>query len=139
MKTLLIALALLSGSAFAQEMDATEALTMVLPVGTYYGRFDGERCSVTVRAEANGVKVSATNRRLTRSRLVEFGSVYRLWGTTQFLSSTSVGTNDGFNENLIRTRADVTGKQYVVVADRVVVMNDQFEHKVECIVYYQRH
>ncbi|WPU63221.1 hypothetical protein [Peredibacter starrii] len=138
MKMLLIALALVSGRAFAQEMDATEALTMVLPVGTYYGRFANERCSVTVREEANGVKVTATNGRLTRSRLVEYGSVYRLWGTTQFLSSTSVGTNDGFNENLLRTRADVTNKQYVVVADRVVVMNDQFEHKVECIVYKLR-
>lgn len=138
MKMLLIALALVSSSAFAQEMDATEALTMVLPVGTYSGRFEGERCSVTVREEANGVKVTATNARLTRSRLVEYGSVYKLWGTTQFLSSTSIGTNDGFNENLVRTRADVTGKQYVVVADRVVVMNDQFEHKVECIVNFRR-
>ncbi|WP_408096272.1 hypothetical protein ACJVC5_14630 [Peredibacter sp. HCB2-198] len=138
MKMLLIALALVSGSAFAQEMDATEALTSVLPVGNYSGRFANERCSVTVREEANGVRVSATNGRYTRSRLVEFGSVYRLWGTTQFLSSTSYSTNDGFNENLVRTRADVTGKQYVVVADRVVVMNEQFEHKVECIVNFRR-
>ena len=138
MKMLLIALALVSGSAFAQEMDATEALTSIIPQGTYFGKLGQERCKVTFKSNPKGILVTASNSKLTVKRQIEFGTKYEMFGTTQFHSSESIATNDGFNENLLVTRADYRHKQYVTVADRVVTHRQVFEHRVECIINLKR-
>lgn len=135
MKTFLMALVLLSSNAFAQEIDATEMLASIIPVGTYSGSYKGKPCKVTVQPSADGLVVTASNAHLTRRREVERGSIYAIKGGNYFLSSGKYSTNDGFNENILMTRsADITNRQYVVVADRVVVQRDQFEHAVECII-----
>ena len=136
MKTLLVALTLISSSVFAQAWDATEALTSVLPVGTYQGSYQGKKCSVTARLSDRGILVSATSGSITRQREVERGSSYRLQPAKRFLSSSSTSTNDGFNENILRTALVSDTQLYVVVADRVVVQRDQFEHVVECVINF---
>lgn len=135
MKILVMALTLLSTSAFAQTLEATAVLNSVLPTGIYQGKSpEGNICSVYVQSTSRGVVVAASSQGRTLKRVVEIGSSYRMGAARYFLSSDVYGTNDGFNENTLMTRAVTEDSQYVVVADRVVVQRESFEHKVECIV-----
>lgn len=120
MKTLFMALALLSTSVFAQELDATEVLTSILPLGIHQGTNpEGKDCIVSVRTSGRGVVVSASSQGQSFKREVESGSIYRINGARYFLSSDKNST--------LMTRAVSEDTQYVVVAD-------SSDKRVECIV-----
>ncbi|MBY0515580.1 MAG: hypothetical protein K2P81_01640 [Bacteriovoracaceae bacterium] len=138
MKSLLIALTLVCSSAFAQELDATAALTNVLAPGLYSGVSpEGIECSVLIAKSNKGIKTSAKMNGMTISREVETGTMYR-WnpGTRYFLSSEKTYSTDGINsvEEVFRTLAVDTMTQYVVVARVIVNNRDVREDKVECVI-----
>jgi hypothetical protein len=124
-KHFLAALLFVCSSAFAQELDATEAALEVLPAGTYSGTTpQGDACQVKVHADANGVAVVASSGNLMVSRLVLRGTGYRyIPGQRMFLSSDAA-------ENVFRTLAVEVDTQYVVVARK----RNGEEVKVECVV-----
>jgi hypothetical protein len=136
MKTLIAALLLVSASAFAYELDATEALLQTLPAGEYYGITpQGDDCSVAVRNLYGKVAVVATANGLTKRSEVYSGATYR-WkpGQRSFLATSLTTTLSGSTENIFRTIAVSTNTQYVVVADHVINNRDSYETKVECVI-----
>ena len=141
MKLLLVAIFAFSSVAMAQTLDATEALSQVLPVGHFTGLTpEGYECAVQVAKGSDGITTTATAEGEVLSRTVENGSVYR-WnpGTRFFLSSEKTYSRDGVNsvEQVLRTLAVDTFTQYVVVA-RVIVNNREVrEDKIECVVNLQ--
>lgn len=137
MKTLIAALLLVSVSAaFAQELDATEALLQTVSAGEYTGITpDGDDCSVAIRNLSNKVAVVASANGLTKRSEVHSGATYR-WkpGQRSFLATTLTTTLNGSKENIFRTIAVSTNTQYVVVADLIVDGRRSDETKVECII-----
>jgi hypothetical protein len=138
MKSIVIALTLVCSSAFAQELDATEALARVLPVGQYSGTSpEGVACSVSVKQTESALSVSASMDHVTISRKVKTGSSYR-WnlGTRNFLSLDKTFSSDGVSsvEEVLRTLAVEINTQYVVVARVIVNDRDVREDKVECVI-----
>ena len=135
MKTL-IALLLISTTAFATELDATEALLNTIPAGDYRGVSpDGNDCQVSVRTLSEKVAaVASENGFVKRSEVME-GASYR-WNPANrpFLSSTLTTTLTGQKENLVRTIAVKQNTQYVVVADIVSEDGRVSETKIECVI-----
>lgn len=136
MKTLIAALLLVSSSAFAQELDSTDALLTILPAGEYSGVTpEGRNCAVSVRDLSSKVAVVASTDQLTKRSEVLSGAVYR-WnpGTRSFLATVFTTTLTGSTENILRTIAVTQNTQYVVVADRLVSNRSANESKVECVI-----
>lgn len=136
MKFLIAALMLVSVSAFAQDLDATEALLQTVSAGEYSGITPaGDDCSVSIRNLSNKVAVVATANGLTKRSEVVSGATYR-WrpGQRSFLASTLTTTLNGSKENIFRTIAVSTNTQYVVVADLIVDGRSSVETKVECVI-----
>lgn len=134
MKSILVALALISSSTFAIAPDATEVLTSIIPVGEYTGAYNGQDCSVSVENSANGIVVRATKRGLIRMREVTRGSVYYAPRMGEFLSTQKFSTNFGSRENILRTTPVSETQQYIVVADVAIGARDIQELKVECVI-----
>lgn len=136
MKTLIAALLLVTSSAFAYELDATEALLQTVAAGEYTGITPaGDDCSVAVRNLSSKVAVVATANGITKRSEVYSGAAYR-WkpGQRSFLATTLTTTLNGSKENIFRTIAVSTNTQYVVVADLIVDGRSSEETKVECII-----
>lgn len=136
MKTLIAALLLVTSSAFAYELDATEALLQTVAAGEYTGITPaGDDCSVAVRNLSSKVAVVATANGITKRSEVYSGATYR-WkpGQRSFLATTLTTTLNGSKENILRTIAVSTNTQYVVVADLIVDGRRSEETKVECII-----
>lgn len=136
MKTIIAALLLVSSTAFAYELDATEALLQTVSAGEYSGITpQGDDCSVAVRNLSSKVAVVATANGLTKRSEVYSGATYR-WkpGQRSFLATTLTTTLNGSKENIFRTIAVSSNTQYVVVADLIVDGRSSQETKVECII-----
>ncbi len=136
MKVLFVLLMLVSGHAFSQELDATEALLSTINVGEYSGKNPrGGECSVRVVALSGKVAVTVYSDGLTGRSEVEEGAVYR-WnpGNRSFLASVFTTTLTGSRENIIRTLAVTENTQYVVVADVIIENRDVTEKAVECVI-----
>lgn len=138
MKSLLAALLIVSGSAFSQEIDATEALLSILPPGEYRGTLadSSERCEVSVRNLSNRVAVVATKPGLTTRTEVYVGASYWRRSQREFLSSVLTTSLTGKRENFVRTVAVTEKTQYVVVGD-IFISGDRSsisESVVECVV-----
>lgn len=136
MKTLIAAFLLVSSSAFAQELDATDALLTTLPAKEYRGITpDGDDCQVAVRDLSSKVAIVATAGNLTRRAEVYSGAVYR-WqpGQRFFLATNLTTTLNGSKENVFRTIAVTSNTQYVIVADEVINNREREVVKVECII-----
>ena len=135
-KTLIAAFLIMSSSAFANELDATEALLSTLPAGVYTGITPhGDDCEISVRTLSDKVAVVATTATLTKRSEVVRGAVYR-WnpGNRSYLATTFTTTLRGSTENILRTIAVSQSTQYVVVADRVVNDRNASETKIECVI-----
>lgn len=136
MKTIFAAILLVSSSAFAYELDATEALLQTIRAGEYQGVTpQGDDCQVSVRDLTNKVAVVASSEGVTKRSEIVTGSTYR-WkpGQRSFLATNLTTTLSGSKENVFRTIAVGQKTQYVVVADVVVDNRDVNETKVECII-----
>jgi hypothetical protein len=128
MKTLIAVLALTCSTAFAFELDATEALLNTLPVGDY----SGLGCSVSVRNLGNKVVIEALNDKMRKTSEVLTGAVYRANPANRsFLATVSSGES---KENIFRTIAVTQNTQYVVVSDVTSDGRQMLERKVECII-----
>ncbi len=136
MKTLIAALFLVSASAFAQNLTATEALLRVIGPGFYEGKTPaGNYCEVTVKNLYGSVIVVAADENQGRKSEVLSTSQYRSNpGNRSFLSTVFTTTLTGSTENIFRTIAVTESTQYVVVADVVVNNRERYERKVECII-----
>jgi hypothetical protein len=136
-KSLLALFFVFSGSTFASDLDATDALLSTLPAGEYSG-FTLKKlpCSVSVRVLSNRVAVVATDSDLTKRSEVYNGAVYRLKpGKREFLASVLTTTLTDKRENFVRTIAVTENTQYVVVGDIISSSaRDKQESVVECIV-----
>ena len=139
MKTVFaLALMIVSMSVSAQELEATAALSQVLPVGHYSGVTpEGGECAVSITRTREGITTSATAEGVVLSRTVSNGSMYR-WnpGTRYFLSSETTYSRNGVSsvEEVFRTLAVDTLTQYVVVARVIVDNRNTREDKIECVV-----
>jgi len=136
MKTFIAALMLISSTAFAYELDATEALLQTVSAGEYYGITpSGDDCSVAVRNLSSKIAIVATANGVTKRSEVYSGAAYR-WkpGQRSFLATTFTTTLNGSRENIFRTIAVSTNTQYVVVADMIVDGRSSEETKVECVI-----
>lgn len=136
MKTLLLAALIVSTTAFATELDATEALLQTVSAGQYTGITpQGSDCEVSIRNLSNRVAIVASADGVTKRSEVYSGATYR-WkpGQRSFLASTFTTTLNGSKENVFRTIAVSTNTQYVVVADLVEDNRNRVETKVECII-----
>lgn len=137
MKTFLAALLIVSTNAFAQELDATEALLQTLPAGTYYGESTkGGDCQVKVQKRSTGVKVSASANGQTMSYETLNQTSYR-WNPGQRLFFSSVVSKYPHNErseDFIRTIAVKENTQYVVVGNLFHSGRDSKETIIECVV-----
>ncbi len=136
MKILIAAFLLVSTSAFAQELNSTDALLRTLPAGEYSGITpEGDECGVSVRDLFGKVAVVASTINLTRRSEVVSGSQYS-WNPAKrsFLSTVLTTTLTGSTENVFRTIAVTQNIQYVVVADIEIDDRDFKETKVECLI-----
>ncbi len=136
MKILFAALLLTSVSAFATELDATEALLNTLPVGTYSGQNDaGDKCAVNVRERTHGVHVSVSANGGTRSHETKVGAGYR-WrpGQRLFFNSVITRTSNSSTESFVRTIAVTERTQYVVAGTLYRSTTGNYESVIECIV-----
>lgn len=136
MKILIAAFLLVSASAFAQNLTATEALLRTIPAGSYEGKtLQGGFCEVSVRNLSGKVAVVATDEFQGRRSEILVDSHYR-WnpGNRSFLASVYTTTLTGSTENVFRTIAVTENTQYVVVADRFINNREVSEAKVECII-----
>lgn len=131
------ALLIVSGSAFAQYLDATEALLSTLPAGNYSGVTpEGKSCAVSVRNLSNRIAVVASTGSLTTRSEVYVGATYR-WmpGKREFLASVLTTTLTDKRENFVRTIAVEDNTQYVAVGD-IITSSERGtrESVVECVV-----
>lgn len=136
MKIIIVAALLISGSALAQELSATDALLQTLPAGNYSGRtLENRECEVSIRDLTNKVAVVATTKNLTKRSEILKDAVYR-WnpGTRSFLASVFSTSLNGSSENVFRTIAVKETTQYVVVADIEINNRTVNESKVECVI-----
>jgi hypothetical protein len=136
MKTMLLAALIVSTSAFATELDATDALLQTVAAGQYTGITpQGSDCEVSIRNLSNRVAIVASAEGVTKRSEVYSGATYR-WkpGQRSFLASTFTTTLNGSKENVFRTIAVSTNTQYVVVADLIEDNRNRVETKVECII-----
>lgn len=130
---------LISGTAFANNIDATDVFLSILPSGEYYGVTEkkNEQCSVTVRKLANRVAVVAKDPNRTIIYEVYVGTgYYSQVGKRFFLSSTITTTLTSTIENFVRTTAVTANTQYVAVGE-ILRSEDRHSNKniaVECII-----
>lgn len=135
-KTFIAALFLVSGSLFAYELDATEALLETLPAGEYRGLTPkGINCEVSVVDLSDKVIVTASSENVIRTSEVTPGALYR-WNpaSRSFLASRIARTMSASRENILRTIAVTEKTQYVVVSDLIITDRETIENKVECVV-----
>lgn len=134
----IIALLLSMSAAMASDLDATRALTDMLPVGHYSGvTEDGTACAVSISREEGGVLASVFIEGVGEmSRLIKNGTAYRFRpGQRYFLSSEFTPIRDGRLEETFRTIAVDTFLQYVVVARRLdTTSRTDKEDARECVV-----
>lgn len=126
----------LSLNAFAQELDATDALLSTLPAGEYTGTSPkGKACGVVVVKLSGKIAVIVKADGLVNRSEVMEGAVYR-WnpGNRSFLASVFTTTLTGSRENILRTIAVTERTQYVVVADVIIDDRDVFERAAECVI-----
>lgn len=136
MKTLIAALMLTSVSAFATELDATDALLNTLPLGSYTGQTErGEACSVKVSERSSGILVSVSSKGQTKSHETKIGSGYR-WqpGQRLFFNSEITRARNSSTENFVRTIAVTENTQYVVAGSLYRSTTGNSESVIECIV-----
>lgn len=139
MKILIAALMLTSVSAFATELDATDALLNTLPIGTYSGQNDnGENCAVKVSEHSNGIVVSVSAAGQTKSHETKIGSGYH-WrpGQRLFYNSFITRTSNSSTENFVRTIAVTENTQYVVAGSLYRSTTGNSESVIECVVNLQ--
>lgn len=136
MKILIAAFLLVSASAFAQNLTATDALLRTIPAGTYRGITpQNGYCEVAVRILSGKVAVVAADEYHVKRSEIETGAQYR-WNPANrsYLASVYTTTLTGSTENVFRTIAVTENTQYVVVADTYINNREVSETKVECII-----
>lgn len=136
MKILFTALLLTSVSAFATELDATDALLNTLPIGTYSGQTEaGDKCAVKVSERPQGVLVSVSANGETKSHETKVGAGYR-WrpGQRLFFNSVISRTSNSSTESFVRTIAVTESTQYVVAGSLYRSTTGNSESVIECIV-----
>lgn len=119
--------ALLSTSAFAQSLPATEALTNVLPVGEY----TGTNCSVSIKETKRTVKVTVAQKNKSITREIFANSVYSYSANANsFMNYEIEEIRGGRVETSLSTKA-VNGSQMVKISSRDLARPD-YVFAVEC-------
>lgn len=120
--------ALLSTSAFAQSLPATEALTNVLPVGEY----TGTNCSVSVKETQRTVKVTVTQKNKSFTREIFANSMYSYSANANsFMNYEIEDIRGGRVETSLSTKALSNRTQVVKISSRDLARPD-YVFAVEC-------
>lgn len=135
MHKLLIALAFLSTSTFAQNVTAPEALTSIVPEGVYRGISpEGRNCSVTVKSnklnKSASLSVQEGNRTFTRE-LYKNSSFAANENDRSFQNEIVEKTADGSVKTTLRAGV-VNGQYNVSVASQSNTNHTNFTFKVSC-------
>ena len=142
MKTLIVALMMISGSAHAFEKSSVDSFLSILPIGQYFGTDDhGAECSVKV-SEVNypdkAILITGTNLNNKVSKMVEEGSVFLLKAyKKEFIQTNRYYLDNSKNtyyEKIVRTINAGENLLYVVTALETNLNGRLKIDKIECIV-----
>lgn len=119
--------ALLSTSAFAQSLTATEALTNVLPVGEY----TGTNCSVSVKETKRTVKVTVAQKNKSITREIFANSNYGYAPASNSFKNFEIEDIRGGKVETTFSTTGVNGSQVVKISSRDLARPD-YVFAVEC-------